>query len=284
LTKFHIERLYPKTLPRLQELLACGYFVHRHNDWLNPEDILEEGYVFILNDGQKTVSVIGLSKPAHQLSWLHFLVVLNRSCSLAEVWKSFFKDLQIQRIFSGVRIFFIPDEVLIGLLNPHLTFRREGEVIFMQTTGTPLLKQNCESRLEIVSAPTSEEISFFLESSFPPLWRLSIRNIERSLEASDDKLFFEKEGKLVGYLLSNRDEGSVNISRLAVASDHWQKGIGTEMLSIFFESFPAGHHQNFTVNTYGANHAAIALYRKFGFRLCDRRLPVYSFFMRSDIY
>lgn len=280
----HIDRLLPEALPKLRELLVRGYFSHRHNDWLSAEDILEEGYVFVLYDGQTAVSVMGLSKPVCQLSWLHFLAVLKKSCSLAEIWETFFNDPQIQRIVSGVRIYFIPDQTLMRSLGSHFTFKHEGEIIFMQTSGTPLLIQNRKTNLEIVPTPAPEKISIFLESSFPPLWRLSMRNIERSLEISDDKLFFEKEGELVGYLLSNRDESSVNISRLAVASDHWGQGIGTEMLSYFFESFPVDQHQNFTVNTYRANRAAVALYRKFGFTQCNRSLPVYSFFKRLDIY
>lgn len=284
MAKFHIDRLLPEALPKLRELLVRGYFVHRHNDWLNAEDILEEGYVFVLYDGQTAVSVMGLSKPLYQLSWLHFLVLLKESCSLAVIWETFFNDPQIQRIVSGARIYFIPGQSLMRSLNPYFPFKHEGEVIFMQTNGTPLLMQNRKLNLEIVPTPAAEKISTFLESSFPPLWRLTIRNIERSLKISDDKLFFEKEGELVGYLLCNRDESSVNISRLAVASDHWGQGIGTEMLSYFIESFRVDQHQNFTVNTYQANRAAIALYRKFGFTLCDGSLPVYSFFKRSDIY
>ncbi|WHY27205.1 GNAT family N-acetyltransferase [Bacillus wiedmannii] len=71
------------------------------------------------------------------------------------------------------------------------------------------------------------------------------------------------ENKLVGFISFIQDEQLIDIHRLIVSPDFFQKGIATKLLIYIFNMFPSS--TTYIVQTGKANTPAIALYKKHGF-------------------
>ncbi|PGZ74837.1 GNAT family N-acetyltransferase [Bacillus sp. AFS029637] len=71
------------------------------------------------------------------------------------------------------------------------------------------------------------------------------------------------ENKLVGFISFIHEENLIDIHRLVVSPDFFQKGIATKLLLYIFNMFPSS--MTYIVQTGKANTPAIALYKKHGF-------------------
>lgn len=71
------------------------------------------------------------------------------------------------------------------------------------------------------------------------------------------------ENKLVGFISFMQEEQLIDIHRLVVSPDFFQKGIATKLLIYIFNMFPSS--TTYIVQTGKANTPAIALYKKHGF-------------------
>lgn len=267
----------------IQEILQRGYLVYQHPDWLNAEDLLLEGVVFLLLEDERPSAVIGFTNPLDQFTWLHFFAVIPGKTSLMQIWEIFFKDVNVRRFLSGLSVFCIPSNSMVMPLVKARHGTREGAIVYLSAgikdRRAPEKAENAP-KLDLVAPPSPQEIFSCLETAFPSFWRLTMRNIANALVESDDVWFFSLGDDLAGYLLTNRNESSVNISRLAVAPELQNKGIGSQMISFLFDAYGHQPHKVFTVNTYSANLPAISLYRKFGFKHSSPEMAIYSFYLR----
>ncbi|KAA0764328.1 GNAT family N-acetyltransferase [Bacillus sp. SH5-2] len=71
------------------------------------------------------------------------------------------------------------------------------------------------------------------------------------------------ENKLVGFISFIQEENLIDIHRLVVSPDFFQKGIATKLLLYIFNMFPSS--MTYIVQTGKANTPAITLYKKHGF-------------------
>ncbi|MGF1433942.1 GNAT family N-acetyltransferase [Bacillus thuringiensis] len=80
------------------------------------------------------------------------------------------------------------------------------------------------------------------------------------------------ENKLVGFISFVQEEKLIDIHRLVVSPDSFQKGIATKLLIYIFNMFPSS--MTYIVQTGKANTPAINLYKKHGFiTVSDTILP-----------
>lgn len=80
------------------------------------------------------------------------------------------------------------------------------------------------------------------------------------------------ENKLIGFISFVQEEQLMDIHRLVVSPDFFQKGIATKLLSYIFNMFPSS--MTYIVQTGKANTPAIALYKKHGFiEVTNTELP-----------
>lgn len=270
----------------MQEILQRGYLAYQHPDWLHVEDILSEGVVFLLLEEEHPSAVIGFTEPLDQFTWLHFFAVIPGKTALIQIWEILFRDINVRRFLSGLRVFCIPNNSMVMPLVKTRHGIREGAIVYLSAgiKDNRRAPENAENapKLDLAAPPTPREIFSSLETAFPPFWRLTMRNIANALMESDDIWCFSLRGDLAGYLLTNRNETSVNISRLAVAPGLQNRGIGSQMLSFLFDAYEHQPQNIFTVNTYSANLPAISLYRKFGFRQSSQETAIYSFYLRPE--
>ncbi|EEL87032.1 N-acetyltransferase [Bacillus cereus] len=120
-----------------------------------------------------------------------------------------------------------------------------------------------------VQIPAYKVEAFYLNSTAIPRLYDTVNDIQ-----SCDETFYGyfSENKLVGFISFMQEEQRIDIHRLVVSPDFFQKGIATKLLLFIFNMFPSS--MTYIVQTGKANTPAITLYKKHGFiTVSDTILP-----------
>jgi ribosomal protein S18 acetylase RimI-like enzyme len=113
------------------------------------------------------------------------------------------------------------------------------------------------------------------EQAFPPFWQLDRRGLREALTATPVARFrVAGSTELQGYAVTGRSLDRGYLQRLAVSPAHQGHGLGTSLvLDALWWSRRRGASALY-VNTQEANHRAVALYERLGFRRQDEGLAV----------
>jgi ribosomal protein S18 acetylase RimI-like enzyme len=113
------------------------------------------------------------------------------------------------------------------------------------------------------------------EQAFPPFWQLDRRGLREALTATPVARFrVAGATELHAYAVTGRSLDRGYLQRLAVGPAHQRQGLGTSLvLDALWWSRRRGARALF-VNTQEANHRAVALYERLGFRRQDEGLAV----------
>jgi ribosomal protein S18 acetylase RimI-like enzyme len=105
--------------------------------------------------------------------------------------------------------------------------------------------------------------------AFRPFWRFDDTSLDEALRATPARRFriAALDGGVVGYAVSGRAARQGYLQRLAVDPDHQGRGIGTHLVVDALTWMRRRGALRAVVNTQPDNDAAIALYRRLGFRL-----------------
>lgn len=120
-----------------------------------------------------------------------------------------------------------------------------------------------------VQIPAYKVEAIYLNSTAIPRLYDTVNDIQ-----SCDETFYGyfSENKLVGFISYMQEEQRIDIHRLVVSPDFFQKGIATKLLLYIFNMFPSS--MTYIVQTGKANTPAITLYKKHGFiTVSDTILP-----------
>ncbi|PGM74858.1 GNAT family N-acetyltransferase [Bacillus cereus] len=120
-----------------------------------------------------------------------------------------------------------------------------------------------------VQIPAYKIEAIYLNSTAIPRLYDTVNDIQ-----SCDETFYGyfSENKLVGFISFMQEEQRIDIHRLVVSPDFFQKGIATKLLLYIFNMFPSS--MTYIVQTGKANTPAITLYKKHGFiTVSDTILP-----------
>jgi ribosomal-protein-alanine N-acetyltransferase len=108
--------------------------------------------------------------------------------------------------------------------------------------------------------------------AFDTPWSLAMFVLELS-KPSGICLAATDEGILSGYLVCSRYADVWHLMNIAVAPDRRRQGIARTLLERLFEE--AGPEARYTLEVRTSNHAAIAMYERFGFRRAGHRRRYY---------
>ena len=120
-----------------------------------------------------------------------------------------------------------------------------------------------------VQIPSYKIEAEFLNSTAIPRLYDTVNDIQNC-----DETFYGyfSDNKLVGFISFMQKEQLIDIHRLVVSPDFFQRGIATKLLLYIFNMFPSS--MTYIVQTGKANSPAIALYKKHGFvEVADTTLP-----------
>jgi [ribosomal protein S18]-alanine N-acetyltransferase len=108
--------------------------------------------------------------------------------------------------------------------------------------------------------------------SFQTPWSLAMFVLELS-KPSGICLAAVRDGKLAGYLICSRYADVWHLMNIAVDPRIRRQGIARTLLERLFEE--AGDDARYTLEVRTSNHAAIAMYERFGFRRAGHRRRYY---------
>jgi ribosomal protein S18 acetylase RimI-like enzyme len=107
------------------------------------------------------------------------------------------------------------------------------------------------------------------QSSFAPFWRLDRAGLRDALGATQQRrlrVVLGMRRKVVGYAICGASERRGFVQRLAVLPEAQGQGLGKRLLLDGLHWLRSQDARRIVVNTQAGNEAALALYRKVGFR------------------
>lgn len=112
-------------------------------------------------------------------------------------------------------------------------------------------------------------------ATFEPFWQLDADGLREAVAATAvSRLRVIRDPHIIGYAVTGRAGNQGYLQRLAVAPDRQGEGRGIELVADALHWLRRRQVATCWVNTQEANHAALGLYRKLGFRQATHHLTV----------
>lgn len=265
---------------RLEDLILRSFFVHEHLDWLKVSDVLTDGYGYVLSTRDQPEAVLAISKNAPDVYWIHFFISMLPVEKIQDTW---------QKLFAYANNILDLQNALTAVIPTNLTFEQniitEGfwlyeKIVFLEAHNlnfpSPNILPDAYSIRNFAFSDIAK-ITRLCEDAFPPLWRLSSRNIHNAFQQSDYAVVLEKDHEICSYLLASQENGIAHLSRIAVDPRYQTRGLGTYLLRQMVNHYFELGIEELTVNTPSKNKSAISFYQKNGFQLTGNSFPVYFF-------
>jgi ribosomal protein S18 acetylase RimI-like enzyme len=159
----------------------------------------------------------------------------------------------------------------------HLLVLPDGYPIPPVPPGPPLKRVGAVRRRGVLEVD---------EASFAPFWRLDRAGLKEALGATRERrlrVVLGVKHKVVGYAICGASGGRGFVQRLAVLPEAQGKGIGKRLLLDGVHWLRGLQVREIAVNTQVGNDAALALYRKVGFRDDPAGLSVLSAGLQTQL-
>ncbi|MEA2292492.1 MAG: [ribosomal protein S18]-alanine N-acetyltransferase [Solirubrobacteraceae bacterium] len=111
--------------------------------------------------------------------------------------------------------------------------------------------------------------------AFPAPWSLAMFVLELSRPGGICLVSVDGDERLAGYCICSRHDTVWHLMDFAVDPDRLRQGIATELMDALIAALP-GPHEQLTLEVRRSNHAARALYEKFGFKAAGVRPRYYQ--------
>lgn len=277
-----ITRLKPEHRKIFQSYNRKAAYTHRHMDWLEPEDILDDGLIFLLFTDNQIIGSLGFSSKNDHYRWLQFFIVYDELQDIRKVWTILWRSIKTQPELSECCILTVPVDSGMRYCLQTSAFHQNGSIVYFEvpSDASVLIRNenlNTKVRISALSDSLTETLLQFVEPAFPIAWRLSKINLSRAINSSNITYLAQINRQPVGYLLAFREENSVHISRIAVSPEMQNQGIGMTMMAQLLADYPKTPEITFSVNTYSQDAGAIQFYKKLGFIQSNQSYPVYFY-------
>ena len=123
--------------------------------------------------------------------------------------------------------------------------------------------QGEEAVIEMVDALTFDEV-----------WHGAIGTLADALAKDNSFVLAEVGGQIIGYEWCELYGQRAHLARLAIQPDYQGRGIGAQLLHRAITDALAHGAKEISLNTQENNERSLALYRRFGFTVTDRRTPL----------
>ena len=277
-----ITRLKPEHRKIFQSYNRKAAYTHRHMDWLEPEDILDNGLIFLLFNENQIIGSLGVSSENDHYRWLQFFIVYDELQDIRKVWTILWRSIKTQPELSGCCILTVPVDSGMRYCLQTSAFHQNGSIVYFEVpsdASISIRKENLNTKVRISALNDSltETLLQLVEPAFPIAWRLSKINLSRAVNSSNITYLAQINRKPAGYLLAFREENSIHISRIAVSPAMQNQGIGMTMMAQLLAEYPNTQETTFSVNTYSQDAGAIQFYKKLGFIQSNQSYPVYFY-------
>lgn len=255
-----------------------------HLDWVQSKSWLGSGFSYTLVQNDEIVAMLSCANENPQTAWIRYFV-----CSRQVHYPTAFNEL-IQVALHDLKS--------VGLLSLHALASQEWVQRLLENEGfsfhdeimTLFLDINEDSIPQGMNSLENQAFTFrpiedndlaalytIDQKAFPPAWQLGMENLEQCAKNSNQKYLAFDLDKAVAYLMSESIFGNQHLSRIAVDPNYQGQHLASALIQKMLAEGYAQGVRRFSVNTNRANHASLALYKRFGYALSEQTVPVYAF-------
>lgn len=139
----------------------------------------------------------------------------------------------------------------------------------------PDLPVTPEIKLRPVRSEDMDRLAQIEVAAYDPLWRHSVVALRLARQQSFSFDVVEVAGEIVGFQFSTQGAYGAHLARITVDPHFQGRGIGSALLAHAFGGYRDKGLRSVSLNTQAGNKAAHQLYKRFGFRQGNYRLPVW---------
>ncbi|MGZ6346682.1 MAG: N-acetyltransferase family protein [Anaerolineales bacterium] len=263
---------------QIANLIHFSPNVHRHLDWRNPLEWIGSPPFYVLETKGEVVAALGCPPEPPSVAWIR-LFANSGLIPVEESWHLLssraFTELSHKGKFTLAAI--VVQDWLRELLTSS-GFTSHQSIVMLErdggSTSIKLLPTEITIRAMMpYDLPAVAEVD---ASAFDLLWQNTFLILEKAYPQAVWPTVAEREGRLIGYQLSTRNQLGVHLARLAVRPNMQGKGVGFALVADLVKQ--TGQHaiNHLTVNTQSDNTISLTLYQRLGFHETGERYQVYE--------
>ena len=130
------------------------------------------------------------------------------------------------------------------------------------------------ARLRPVTPADLHPVKKLDAATFDEIWHRAIGDLADALGQHNSFVLAELDGQIAGYVWCELYANRAHLARLAVQPHCQGRGIGAQLLHRAIVDALAQGIQQISLNTQEQNARSLALYRRFGFAVTNRRMPL----------
>jgi [ribosomal protein S18]-alanine N-acetyltransferase len=268
---------------KIANLIHFGTFVHRHLDWHNPLDWINQQPFVILERGNNILATLACPPDPPEISWIR-LFAADVAIPIDEAWKAVWDQSLRQLTEKNVRkVVVIPlHDWLLGLVYRN-GFKATIRVITMiwKSQFLPPPKRINSMVIRPMTVGDIEDIASLDAAAFNPLWCNSRSSIEIAFRQAAIASVVDLNGIIAGYQISTSNQMGGHLARLAIHPQFQGSGIGYSLLYELLTQFDRRRARQVSVNTQEDNSISLYLYEKAGFVRTGEEYQVFELDLSS---
>ncbi|MHC1741316.1 MAG: GNAT family N-acetyltransferase [Anaerolineaceae bacterium] len=264
-----------KDLSQIALFLDSAPLIHRHLDWRNTFEWLDEPPFLVLTQAHKISAILVAVPDPPGVAWIRCFAV-GRDISPDEAWILLSKKVQpiLASISAHMVAVGLQDWFTSTLLNNGFSVNQKI-VVLEWSHHLPLLSSiNKEILIRPMEIADIPEVSIVDKLSFEPIWVNSVISLKSAFLQSEHTSVAEVDGRIVAYEMSTGAQYNAHLARLAVLPEFRGKSIGRSLVAEMLVYFSKKGILQLTVNTQNDNLASLHLYQSLGFRMTLEEYPV----------
>ena len=258
----------------IENLFIDSIYTNSHLGWFDIWQITNNNGFILFEEEKSNHFLIALQPVTSSIYWLHSFYSSSSPKTYA------LSDKLKNNLPQGRHsIYTIASHKWYSDLLERNGFRISDEIIQLETTDISL--PDISENLKVNEFPSEMVNAAWVncEFGFPPLWRISKKELSLAHESSNYKRVITYSGNPIAYLLADINEEDCYIERLSVTPDFQKNGFATSLIAHMVKDCHKIGISRFLVNTNLNNKEAIRFYKRLNFRENGERLPVYHRFI-----
>ena len=272
-----VHQVSNKDLNAVATFLDSAAFVHRHLDWRNTLEWLDDKPFLVLTENDLINAVLAIPPDPPGIAWVRCLAT-NKSYDLESAWRILFPYAKTFLDSQKAEVYAVGLEEWFCRLLDNQGFQIKQRIVVLSWDhhihSIPSLPQ--EILIRPMEYSDLEAVTDVDRQSFEPLWVNSGLALRSAYLQSEHASVAEISGKIIAYELSTANQYAAHLARLAVLPTFQRQSIGINLAREMLLYFSHRGVMQVTVNTQKDNLSSLALYQSLGFKPTFEEYPVYS--------
>lgn len=276
-SKMIIRDVHQADRRQIDNLVRLGTHVHRHFDWCEPVELIEEQPFVVAEWNYKLMATLACPPDPEGVAWIR-LFTAAPEISAADAWSVLWANAYTQFNNANLVVAAIPIHEWFQEILSAEQFEKIVDVVLLQwrRQSSPRPLKDPPFRIRTMRPEDLPAVYRVDDQSFELIWKNSQKVLGTALSKSAFATVAENASGIIGYQISTVSSTSGHMARLAVLPDWQGVGVGYCLVQNLLDRFHLWGILRVTVNTQADNIPSLALYKKIGFQLEDEAYPVFQ--------